>query len=84
MKVRLRDLQATAAIALLVVSGNIQTAGAQAATATPAAQTAAGNLPPAPAPKLTGPLYLRDTGRDYTRLKPMFPNPIWAVYADKL
>ena len=76
MKVRLRDLQATAAIALLVVSGNIQTAGAQAATATPAAQTAAGNLPPAPAPKLTGPLYLRDTGRDYTHQHPFFPNPL--------
>ena len=79
MKVRLRDLQATAAIALLMVSGNIQTAGAQAATAT----AAVGNLPAAPAAsnqapevKLTEPLYLRDTGRDYTRLKPMFPNPI--------
>ena len=76
MKVRLRDLQATAAIVLLVVSGNIQTAGAQAATATPVAQTAAGNLPPAPAPKLTGPLYLRDTGRDYTHQHPFFPNPL--------
>ena len=31
---------------------------------------------PAPAPKLTGPLYLRDTGRDYTRLHPFFPNPL--------
>jgi outer membrane protein TolC len=79
MKVRVRDLQATAAIALLMVSGNIQTAGAQAATAT----AAVGNLPAAPAAsnqapevKLTEPLYLRDTGRDYTRLKPMFPNPI--------
>jgi outer membrane protein TolC len=26
--------------------------------------------------KLTEPLYLRDTGKDYTRLKPMFPNVI--------
>jgi outer membrane protein TolC len=94
MKVRLRDLQATAAIALLVVSGNIQTAGAQAAQATPTAQTAAGQssstataavgiLPAAPAasnrqpePKLNGPLYLRDTGRDYTRQHPFFPNPL--------
>jgi outer membrane protein TolC len=85
MKVRLRDLQATAAIALLMVSGNIQTAGAQAATATPVAQTAAGtssstagpaagNLPAAP--KWTEPLYLRDTGRDYTHQHPFFPNPL--------
>jgi outer membrane protein TolC len=85
MKVRLRDLQATAAIALLMVSGNIQTAGAQAATATPGAQTAAGtssstagpaagNLPAAP--KWTEPLYLRDTGRDYTHQHPFFPNPL--------
>ena len=85
MKVRLRDLQATAAIALLIVSGNIQTAGAQAATATPGAQTAAGtssstagpaagNLPAAP--KWTEPLYLRDTGRDYTHQHPFFPNPL--------
>jgi outer membrane protein TolC len=82
MSVRLKDLQATAAIALLLVSGNVQMAGAQAQT-TPAAQAgtgqssstaAAGNLPATPAPKLTEPLYLRDTGRDYTHLKPMFPN----------
>jgi len=81
MTVRLRDLQATAAIALLVMSGNVQMAGAQTATATPVATS--GNLPAAPAAsnqapevKLTEPLYLRDTGKDYTRLKPMFPNPI--------
>ena len=29
-----------------------------------------------PAPKLTEPLYLRDTGRDYTHLHPMFRNPL--------
>jgi outer membrane protein TolC len=85
--VRLRDLQATAAIALLVMSGNVQMAGAQTATAagqgSSTATTAAGNLPAAPAAgnqapevKLTEPLYLRDTGKDYTRLKPMFPNVI--------
>ncbi|MGA2436967.1 MAG: TolC family protein [Acidobacteriaceae bacterium] len=94
MNVRMKDLQATAAIALLVMSGNVQMAGAQAAATTPATQApaaptatgtsqssstappAAGNLPPAPAVKWTEPLYLRDTGKDYTRLKPMFPNPI--------
>jgi outer membrane protein TolC len=46
--------------------------------ATPAPATGAdqSNLPVAPAPKLTEPLYLRDTGKDYTHLKPMFKNPI--------
>jgi outer membrane protein TolC len=105
MTVRLRDLQAMAAIALLAMSGSLRMAGAQVAATTPAAQatpvvatpvaqtaagqsssaatTAVGNLPAAPAAsneppavKLTEPLYLRDTGKDYTRLKPMFPNPI--------
>jgi outer membrane protein TolC len=79
MSVRLKDLQATAAIALLVVSGNVQMAGAQATGAAPSSSVttpAAGALPPTPAVKWTEPLYLRDTGRDYTRLKPMFPNPM--------
>ena len=80
-------MQATAAIALLLMSVNIQPASAQAGVApsgaTPqssssSAQPAAGmtqsNLPPAP--KLTEPLYLRDTAKDYTRLHPMFPNPL--------
>ena len=88
---RLKDLQATAAIALLVMSGNMQMAGAQVAQTATVAQSsssatpAAGNLPPAPAgsnqppevaPKLTEPLYLRDTGRDYTHLHTFFPNPL--------
>ena len=88
---KLKDLQATAAIALLLVNGNLQMAGAQVAQTTSAAQSsssavpAAGNLPPAPAgnsqpaeaaPKLTEPLYLRDTGRDYTHLHTFFPNPL--------
>ncbi len=89
MSVRLKDLQATVAIALLVMSGNLQMAAAQLAQATPAAQSsssatsAAGTLPTAPAasetapaPKLTEPLYLRDTGRDYTHLHTFFPNPL--------
>jgi outer membrane protein TolC len=85
MTVRLRDLQATAAIALLVMSGNVQMAGAQAAppTAAAPAATTAGILAPAPAssnqmpaPKLSGPLYLRDTDKDYTRPHPFFPNPL--------
>jgi outer membrane protein TolC len=79
MSVRWKDLQATAAISLLLVNGNMQMAGAQVAQTTTASQSspsatqAAGSQPAAP--KLTEPLYLRDTGRDYTRLKPMFPNP---------
>jgi outer membrane protein len=36
-------------------------------------------LPQAPAPKPTGPLYLRDTGRDYTQPKSHFWIP-WAPY----
>jgi len=64
-------MQAVAAIGLLLMSGNTQPAPAQ--TATGAAQS---NLPVNPAPKLTEPLYLRDTGKDYTHLHPLFPNPI--------
>lgn len=89
MTVRMKDLQATAAIALLLVSGNLQMAGAQVAqttTAAPSSTTAtpaAGSPPSAPvassqmpAVKMTEPLYLRDTGRDYTHLHPFFPNPL--------
>jgi outer membrane protein len=91
MSMKLKDLQATAAIALLLVNGNMQMAGAQVAQTASVAQSsssatpAAGTLLPAPsgnsqpveaAPKLTEPLYLRDTGRDYTHLKPMFPRPL--------
>ncbi len=82
-------MQATAAIALLLMSGNMQpvlaqvnvgTGGTQPPSATaPAQQAPTGadqNLPPTPAPKLTEPLYLRDTGIDYTRLHPLFTNPL--------
>jgi outer membrane protein TolC len=74
-------LQTTAAIALLLMSGNIQPAMAQ-TVATPAgpAQLAAvtnqNSLPATPAPKLTEPLYLRDTAKDYSHLHGMFPNPL--------
>ena len=87
---RLRDLQA-AAITLLLMSGSMQPTLAQtqaaavpgqaqqhdptAAAPQPATGVDQSNLPPTPAPKFTEPLYLRDTGKDYTRLKPMFPNP---------
>jgi len=89
--VRLKDMQATAAIVLLLMSGSTQPALSQAGVApsgmaqqsdptAPVAQPATGadqnNLPPTPAPKLTEPLYLRDTGTDYTRQHPFFPNPL--------
>ncbi len=91
--VRLKDLQATAAVCLVLVSGVTTTPGfAQQQTAPPqtvsnptAAAPAApiqndttGNsgLPPAPAPKLTQPLFLRDTGKDYGRPKSHFWNPL--------
>ena len=80
-------MQATAAIVLLLMSGSTQPALAQAASGTtqqtsptqPATQPPTGadqNLPPTPAPKLTEPLYLRDTGTDYTHQHPFFPNPL--------
>jgi outer membrane protein TolC len=78
----LRDLQAAASIALLLMSVSTHPGFAQqqAAPATPtaaAAQPADQNaLPAEPAPKLTEPLYLRDTGKDYTKLHPMFKNVI--------
>src|ERR1035438_10550349 len=82
--VRIKDMQAAAAIVLLVMSGNMQPALAQAGVApsgpaqqtSPAAATAQqatgasqNTLPSIPAPKLTEPLYLRDTAKDYTHLR---------------
>jgi outer membrane protein len=72
-----------AAIALLLLSVNTQPVLAQGPTGaqqnnTPAQPAAVDQnaLPPTPAPKLTEPLYLRDTGTDYTRQHPFFPNPL--------
>jgi len=90
-KVRLKDLQATAAIVLLLISGSTQPGLAQASAAPsgapvqtsatqPTPQTPTGadqsNLPQVPAPKLTEPLYLRDTGKDYTHPHSLLPNPL--------
>jgi outer membrane protein TolC len=78
-------------IVLLLMSGSTQPALAQAGVAptgtaqqsnptAPVTQPPTGSdqnsLPPTPAPKLTEPLYLRDTGKDYTRQHPFFPNPL--------
>ncbi len=78
---------------LLVVSGNIQPALAQAAAqqqpaagasfSTPAQQPAGAvqnDLPQMPAPKPVGPLYLRDTSIDYTHPHGWIPNPL-KIYA---
>jgi outer membrane protein TolC len=75
-------LQAAAIVLLLLIGngnpmgGNTAVAQAPAPPATVAPQAAASTLPPNPEPKLTEPLYLRDTGKDYTRLHPLFPNPL--------
>ena len=80
-KVKLRDLQAMAAIALLLMSVSTQPVLAQGATGaqqtTTSAQPASGaDLPATPEPKLTEPLFLRDTATDYTRQHSFYPNPL--------
>jgi outer membrane protein len=80
-------MQSTAAIALLLLSVTVQPAmaqttgtDAQTSPTRPAAQAVTGadqnDLPATPAPKLTEPLYLRDTAKDYTRLHGILPNPV--------
>ena len=82
-------MQAAASIALLLMSVTTQPVLAQQAGAAPQTQvqvnppapqgvqndtTGQNGLPQAPAPKLTEPLFLRDTDRDYTHAAPMFPH----------
>ncbi len=83
--VRLRDLQAAACIALTLMSMGTQQGLAQQTSPTaPAPPQAVQNdttgqpgLPQAPEPKLTEPLYLRDTAKDYTRGRGnFFRNPL--------
>jgi outer membrane protein len=78
-------MQAAASIALLLMSVTTQQGLAQQQTnpsTTPAPQTVVtdttgqASLPQAPQPKLTEPLYLRDTGHDYTQPKSHFKNPL--------
>jgi outer membrane protein len=81
-------MQATAGIALLLMSVWTQPGVAQQTNPAPSATkpappqaiqndtTGQAGLPQAPAPKLTEPLYLRDTGVDYTKPKSHFWNPI--------
>ena len=82
--VRLRDMQAAASIGLLLMSVNMQPALAQQTNPTAPAPpqtvvndtTGQAGLPQAPQPKLTEPLYLRDTSHDYSQPKSHFWNPI--------
>jgi outer membrane protein len=79
-------MQATASIALLLMSVSTQPGIAQQTQTSPTrpapAQgvvtdtTGQPGLPQAPAPKYTEPLFLRDTARDYTRPKSHLWNPI--------
>jgi outer membrane protein len=77
-------MQAAASIGLLLMSVTTQSAlGQQTNPTAPAAPqtvvndtTGTPGLPQAPQPKPTEPLYLRDTGKDYTRPKSHFRNPI--------
>jgi outer membrane protein len=87
-QVKLKEMQATAAILLLLMSGNAQPMMAQASgpglqqsnPTQPTTQPVTGadqtNLPPTPQPKATEPLYLRDTATDYTHLHGILPNPL--------
>ena len=86
---RLRDLQAGTSVALLLMSAMQGTAQQNATMAQQVSPTAPAQaqpvqndttgtpgLPQAPQPKLTEPLYLRDTGRDYRIPKSHFQNPL--------
>lgn len=81
---KLRNMQAATSVALLLMStivpqGAIAQAAQSATVAIPAAtQTAAQqqDIPQAPGPKLTEPLFLRDTTIDYTKPKNYFRNPL--------
>jgi outer membrane protein TolC len=81
--VRLKDLQAAASIALLLMSVTQTGMTQQTSPTAPAPPqtivndtTGQTGLPQAPAPKLTEPLFLRDTARDYTKPKSHLWNPI--------
>ncbi|WP_213803654.1 TolC family protein [Granulicella sp. dw_53] len=78
-------MQAAASIGLLLMSVTTQPVVAQQQTNPTAPATTQAvvtdttgqpGLPQAPEPKLTEPLYLRDTGHDYTKPKSHFRNPI--------
>jgi outer membrane protein len=81
--VRLKDLQAAASIALLLMSVTQPGMAQQTSPTAPAPPQAIVNdttgqtgLPQAPAPKYTEPLFLRDTARDYSKPKSHLWNPI--------
>ncbi|MGO4214057.1 TolC family protein, partial [Terriglobus sp. YAF25] len=81
---KLRHLQATASIALLLMGPAAQYAAAQQQQTvpgggTPAQAQANATLPAVPEPKLTEPFDLRDTARDYSKPKSHLFKP-WAPY----
>lgn len=77
-------MQAAASIGLMLMSVNVQLGLAQQTNPTAAAPpqavvndtTGQAGLPQAPEPKMTQPLYLRDTSIDYSRPKSHLWNPI--------
>lgn len=81
---RVKDLQAAASVALMLMSVIAQPGMAQQTNPTAPAPpqtvvndtTGQRGLPQAPEPKLTEPLYLRDTSHDYSKGKGHFWNPI--------
>ncbi|MEO6805954.1 MAG: TolC family protein [Edaphobacter sp.] len=81
---KLKDMQAAASIGLLLMSVWTQPGMAQQTSPTKSAPpqavandtTGQPGLPQAPTPKATEPLYLRDTGIDYTKPKSHLWNPI--------
>lgn len=66
----MRKLKAAAAAALMMVAG-MPPAGAQQVTAPQAAK----DLPSAPQPNYVDPLYLRQSGRDFSKPRSMYPRP---------
>lgn len=70
-------LQVTALMACLLLS-TVSPYGAAQQTAAPQVSPPAGmaDLPPAPTPNYTEPLYMRSSPRDFTRPQTHFPNPI--------
>jgi len=79
--VGLGQLQVRVAVCLVLLGANLLQVSGQApvfqAAPTPAATDVSSNLPQAPAPKPTEPLFLRDTDHDYTQPKShIFKNPL--------
>jgi outer membrane protein len=75
----MRKLKAIAATALMLVAGM---PGAMAQQPTP--PEGIKDLPSAPTPNYTQPLYLRQTGRDFSKSRGLYPNPFAPYKAIKV